>query len=381
MEKGVHFCVFPEYSISAAWITEIRDKIHQQASPQSIFCLPLEHIPLKNLTQVLLEAGVKETNPYLVEFPLDRKEGILNLCWILAKGEDGALCSHFQAKLYPALAQEEPRLNKFQGGQVLRVFTTDNEKPLTFAILVCFDFIAGGHGRPSPVATLQDDLTRHRRYLDWLLVPQFNPKPAHPEFERVLDQFYQHHHCRATVVAGVNVTGGFDHPLRARGPFGGSSLVGRLSPTFKSRITFGRLVAAGGGQVQLYIIAEEDLLVLYADRFPTTRAMSTIGEGRKYRLQFYYHFAPDTGGLEQWTLIKNPQTPPWAPGFYRKHCDFFRGLVYRFERELQHHLTRSLPHPVPYVDLILEQGEIPPELPPRLEQERKKQLPHHVERE
>jgi len=53
IETGVHFCILPEYSLPVSCMPVIRERLRRQAPPHSIFCLPLEHVPVRGYSSVL----------------------------------------------------------------------------------------------------------------------------------------------------------------------------------------------------------------------------------------------------------------------------------------------------------------------------------------
>lgn len=278
----VHFCILPEISLPRGMITQVRSFLEQEAVPGSIFCLPLEYVLCSDLPSVLDELGLREPphrEQYISEFGDGTSDKILNLCWIAAKGTiPGTLISNLQSKIFPSVGEEFPilRSHRFQGGKVLRVFCTDDTpESVSFSVLICFDFIAEIAKSPIPRDILLS-IIRSRRCIrkrilniDWLFVPQFNPKPIHPTFEFALDKFYHDHPTQpipTTSVIFINAAGGFNHNFAKEGTFGNSALVGRFPLHDTEHFIMRQCPFFGGSLSKLTLRAESEIIFLYRDQ-------------------------------------------------------------------------------------------------------------------
>ncbi|MFZ5451440.1 MAG: HEAT repeat domain-containing protein [Thermodesulfobacteriota bacterium] len=360
IERKVHFCVLPEYAIPIAWVNEILRIVAANAPPNSVFILPLEHLEGEHLPWLLEEAGVAPEFQISYQKELTQSSGkrVLNLCWILAKGEMGELHSHFQAKFYPAEIEEPPHLypHRFQGGRALRIFKTDDESPRTFVIFICFDFIGQEPGSSNLLTVLQNHMMREQRQVDWLLVPQCNPRPIHSKFLQALDLFYQNqllddpsHKKGATAIFWINTSGGFSNPLATVGSFGGSALVGRFRSYETELTTSFPCPAKLGIYRRMVIKIEEEVAFLYADKPLSEKSRMDI-TGRKGFLLEFYHWSPST----KWTLINDPNNPPWNPGFFRSHFKLLESLARWHGKEQDRKVSGDLPQISDYIPLRIE---------------------------
>jgi len=106
----------------------------------------------------------------------------VNVCVIAVKPSDGELSWHFQAKLAPS-QWEQPR-SMARGKRLLYFLATP---PLAFVCQICFDHVAK-QGREMLSESVCNNLIQESAplaaTLDFVFIPQYNPKPQEPVFVR-----------------------------------------------------------------------------------------------------------------------------------------------------------------------------------------------------
>ncbi len=199
------FFLAPEYTLPFRKVGQLIKLIESEASKNSVYCIPVEHLNLKQLRKLanLLKIPPENLNPnFSHDFDKVNKWNklIFNVAIIAFKDKHEKLEFHLQPKNFPALFEEFQHLqpNLFKGGQVINVFKTPQ---LSFAIIICFDFIAWGRQLPDIII---EWLKQPGNHLDFLFVLQVNPKPLHRDFERGLYHFANHHYCQYTSIFFVN---------------------------------------------------------------------------------------------------------------------------------------------------------------------------------
>jgi hypothetical protein len=199
------FFLAPEYTLPFIKARQLIKLIEIEAPNNSVYCIPVEHLNLKQLRKLseLLRIPPENLNSnFSPDFAKVDKWNplIFNIAIIAIKDELGNLNFHLQPKNFPANFEEDQHLqpNSFKGGQVVNVFKTPQ---LSFAIMICFDFIASDRKLPEKIIKY---LNQPGNYLDFLFILQVNPKPLHREFERGLQHFANDKACRYTSIFFVN---------------------------------------------------------------------------------------------------------------------------------------------------------------------------------
>jgi tetratricopeptide (TPR) repeat protein len=205
MEINSNFFLTPEYTLPFSKAQQLIRLIKDKAPINSVYCIPVEHLTLKQLQNLanLLNIAPETLN---LQFPsnfdrIDRyAKLIFNVAIIALKDDQGNLFFYLQPKIFPALFEESQYLQPylFQGGQVINVFKTPR---LSFMVMICFDFI--GWGRRL-LDTITEWLIQPENDLDFLFILQVNPKPLHREYERGLYRFANHPACQYTSLFFVN---------------------------------------------------------------------------------------------------------------------------------------------------------------------------------
>lgn len=114
----------------------------------------------------------------------------VNICVIAVKSHNGPITWHFQAKLAPS-PWEQPR-GMARGQRLLYFFTPTG---VAFLCQICFDHIAA-QGQESLNTVLFRKLIDKNRPLatplDFVFVPQWNPKPKGPSFTQSTKEILSH---------------------------------------------------------------------------------------------------------------------------------------------------------------------------------------------
>jgi hypothetical protein len=181
------------------------DRFCAEANTNSVYCVPVEHISLQQLLKLAARLNISPQNLgsyFSVDLnKFDRyAKSIFNVAIIAIKDDSGKTFFHLQPKLFPALLEESKNIPGyyFQGGRTVTVFRSQS---VSFAAIICFDFIGRGGLVPN---ALRQWLSQPGNELDLLFVLQVNPQPLHREFERTVYQFVNHPACQNTSLIFVN---------------------------------------------------------------------------------------------------------------------------------------------------------------------------------
>lgn len=199
------FFLAPEYTLPFSRATEFSSFVTTQACKNSVYCVPVEHLTLKQVRVLAERMNITDDwlrSCYRADLErLNRRASLVfNVAVIAVKDALGNATFYLQPKILPALLEESKHLpgHLFQGGCAIKVFQTPT---FAFAVTICFDFIGSAGRIPD---RLLHWLERPGNSLDFLFVLQVNPKPLHREFERRLYLFANHPACQNTSLFFVN---------------------------------------------------------------------------------------------------------------------------------------------------------------------------------
>lgn len=204
-DTNAHFYLTPEYTLPFARLDGFIKRFEQQATNNSVCCVPVEHLTLDRLAIIAERFGIaRDELNQLFGVDLSKvgkyTRSIFNVAVIAIKDTTGKSNFFLQPKLFPAVFEESRYIPgySFQGGRAITVFQSAS---VSFAVSICFDWIGWGQKIPN---ALIEWLAHPGNRLDLLFVLQVNPTPQHRDFERALYHFANNPVCRHTTVFYVN---------------------------------------------------------------------------------------------------------------------------------------------------------------------------------
>src|ERR1051326_688804 len=175
------FIVLPEYSCPKTSVQEVADFLAAELPSGTAVVLPLEHITAKNYFDLLATLPMVDGDSCRKEITCSATElehRIVNVAFTFVKTVKRFTCVP-QLKVRPAALEETSlRNHTFYGGSIIRILRAKN---CSFAVLICFDFIAKDEGqqtRPRTVLIGQP--------LNILFVPECNPEPLNEQYAKAL---------------------------------------------------------------------------------------------------------------------------------------------------------------------------------------------------
>jgi len=195
--KKLHFVLFPESTLPAAYVNEALTLIEENFRPNTVTVFGVEHIRLGEYRQ-LLETYREDNEEALASVTEDLEAGDVdqapvNWCVIAVKENDGRLRVFLEAKSHPFFGEENlDALRDLYRGKVFPLFRC-HPTCFNFMALICLDYVYRDlyQSNISIIIDKADQLffeTRQR--LDLLAVIECNPKPEHPAFRDVVNGFY-----------------------------------------------------------------------------------------------------------------------------------------------------------------------------------------------
>lgn len=189
--QDVQFCIFPEYAWSQDLITDGLATIEKHAEMRA-YVLPVEHLTLDEYRHLLKTLSHHRWLPKdLLRDELKELDEAVGGNWItnvalIALSTPARLTVIPQRKLYPAALEElsSSKWKLFRGRQP-RIIAGENCR---FSVLICFDLISRDDAK---VLRPRDLLTNLDDPIDYVFVPECNPKPLHDLYLKAAIAMFQ----------------------------------------------------------------------------------------------------------------------------------------------------------------------------------------------
>lgn len=236
--KKLHFLLFPESTLPAAYVPEALELIEQQFRPNTVTVFGVEHCRLGEYRQ-WLETYRQDNAEALASVIEDMESGDVdqipvNWCVIAVKENSGRLRVFLEAKSHPFVGEENlDALHDLYRGKVFPFFRC-HPTCFNFMALICLDYVYRDlyQSNISVIIEKANQLffeTRQR--LDLLAIIECNPKPEHPAFRDVVNGFYGEYlgytpGVRDATTVFCNTAGDTDYGIGDRkATFGYSSVI------------------------------------------------------------------------------------------------------------------------------------------------------------
>ena len=197
----VDILLFPELSIPYSDENRdyILDYVKKEIEPPFIGIFPFDNIDLEKFSLLLKKSDNDKVEEYVNEvratenFKNNGKDIPVNFCTVVVKAKNAKLQEFIQAKNAPSTYESvKDRIRPVYNYKYLHWFNSNN---IDFIVLICSDFIKKmPQLKETILSKLSDEETkkwrREKKKLDFLFIPQLNPKPNNVLFRCAKRVFY-----------------------------------------------------------------------------------------------------------------------------------------------------------------------------------------------
>jgi len=323
--------IFPEYYLPPDRLPELVELVQHSNELNRIYLVPLSQLGLPEFEQ--LQRQYKIISEKIVVDGAWIKKTTLNMVLILVKDSCADLKIFSQFKTLPSIQETKPHPEIYRA-RYLHIFKID--QVLSFAVPICFSFIGKEYDNIDNLEPLIPYIESGT--VDYLFVPQLNPKPLHWTFVKAIN-----HICEVskgtTGIFLTNVAGGI----------GRSSIVDLFSEGFLTS-EYDCQELEYPGYRHLIFVSPSERLCEYKCILPRQRKGKLSPEFvREVDVDI---FSYDTNG-KKWVLRAPQIIYPYKSASKYSHIKFSHEV-----NELRSSLQSDISHSLDYIRTISRQKEL-----------------------